>query len=262
MGISLFCVAGMLLAASMVFALVITVGNVQKQDREVMFVLAIIFLAMTVLMSFAAWVMFKTLFRCHEFGICQRGAFQELTMLYKEVDEFTYSATKHYHKGAYLGTQLKMTFVPMKELNKPKMVFSTTIKNADNSLDELRDVVAATVGTRMLQEVQAGQAVAWTDSATLEAEQLRYTPGNWFSKQREQTIAYRDIASFTLHQGKCAIYERGKPKPIITLASSKRNFFPGYYAFSVLYESAQKTSSEDPEPSRLSPDYEMSMDVH
>lgn len=262
-GISLLCAAGLLLAASIIFAVVIAVGGVEKHEREVMLILAITFLPVALLMGIAAWITFKTLFRCHEFGLYQRGVFRELTLLYTEVDEFTYSATKHYHKGAYLGTHLKMTFVPDKELNKPKMVFSTTIKNVDNSLDELRDVVAATVGTRMVQEVQAGKAVSWTDSVTLEAGQLRYTPGNWFSKQPEQSISYHNIASFTLHQGKCTIFQRGKPKPIITLGISKRNFFPGYYAFSVLYESAQKRSGESPVPARLPPDYEqMSIDVH
>lgn len=237
-GISLLVVAGLLLAASLIFIVVIAAGGADKHEREVMLILAICFLPIAALMGIAAWITFKTIFRCHEFGLYQRGVFREHTLLYTDLNEFTYSATKHYHNGAYLGTHLKMTFFPRAELNKPKMVFGTTIKNVDTSLDVLRDSLAAIIGNRMVQTVQGGQSVPWTDLVTLEHDQLRYIPGSWYGRKPEQTISYHDISGFSIEQGKCTIFQRGKPKPIITLGISKRNFFPGYHAFSVLYLAA------------------------
>ena len=49
-------------------------------------------------------------FRCYESGLTRRRGRDELRLLYDEITEFTYSATRMFYKGAYTGTQLSLTF--------------------------------------------------------------------------------------------------------------------------------------------------------
>lgn len=242
-----------LLAIAVILAVVVSIlvtmmlKGVKKNDLEAMVIFSVILSILSVVCVVAAWVTHKTLFHCHEFGVYQRGVSGERRLLYSEVREFTYSAVKHYHKGAYTGTHLKVIFTPDQTLNKPEMKYKATIKNADIAFEQLRDRMAEQLGPFILDRVTSGQTVEWTDSLTLEPEQLRYQPAGIFGKKPEQIIHYAQISSHSLQDITLSLFQRGKPKPFFTTTSGVKNFFPGYFAFKELWSRARLQAANIPE---------------
>lgn len=233
---------------------VLLAGAPAKRDMQAITIVSLVCLLGGALLCIFAWTTFKALFRCHEYGVYQRSALGEKKLLYSEVEAFTYSATRHYHNGAYIGTQLKLAFIPMKDLNKPKLVYSTSVKNVDSSLDQMRDEIAGMIGSRLYREVVAGKAVNWTDAMVLEPGQLRYTVPAIFSKNQPQTIPYQMISGHNVNQGSFSLFQRGKPKPFMTENISAKNFFPGYFAFLALIEGAKTLPKPTVVPDQLPPD--------
>ncbi len=243
-GITSLVIAGLLLIIAMIMVASLAGGNVK--DAETLIIVAIVMSIISALLGLAAWISLKSLFRCHQFGVYQRGIVGEKKLLYSEVDAFTCSATRHYHNGAYIGTHLKLAFIPKAELNKPKIVYKATVKNVDNSLDTMRDEIAKMIGSRLYREVKEGKSVKWNETLTLEPGQLRYIPTAFFGKSPPQSIAYQLISGQTLQQGALSLFQRGKPKPIVSAGSATQNFFPGYFAFLALWEEARKLPASVP----------------
>jgi hypothetical protein len=211
-------------------------GNPKAVDAEVLLIGALITLGLALLFFFITWYVLRYRFRCQAFGVSLRTIFGEKSLRFPEVEVFTYSATRHFHNGVYTGTHLSMSFLPFKEAKKPKIVYSTQVKNVDSSLDEMRDQIAGILAGRLLAAVRAGQTVEWTPNLTLEPDGLRYRPAGLLGRKAAEFLPYSLISSQNMHQGTYQIYQRGKPKPIVTEASSARHFFPGYFAFLNLLE--------------------------
>lgn len=247
-GVTFLVMAGILMTITAVMILGMFVPGGGPKDKEPIIILGCVFAVICVLLCLGAWTCFKSLFRCHEFGVYQRGMIGECKLLYSEVEAFTCSATRHYHNGAYIGTHLKLAFIPRAELNKPKIVYKATVKNADNSLDTMRDEIAKMIGSRLYREVKGGKSVKWNETLTLEPGQLRYIPAAFFGKNPPQAIAYALISGQNLQQGTLSLFQRGKPKPIVSTGSTTQNFFPGYFAFLALWEDARMQPAATPIP--------------
>lgn len=243
-GITMLVVAAVLVLIVIIAVGIVAGGNMR--DTEPLIIMGIAFTVISLLLGLGAWVTFKSLFRCHQFGVYQRNIFGEKKLLFSEVDAFTYSATRHYHNGAYIGTHLKLAFVPNPELSKPKIVYKTTVKNVDSSLDQMRDEIAKMIGSRMYQEVKEGKSIKWNETLTLEPGQLQYIPAGFFGKNPPQKIDYHMISGQNLQQGTFSLFQRGKPKPIVSTGSTTQNFFPGYFAFLALWEDARTQSTTAP----------------
>jgi len=245
-GITMLVIAGVLI---LITAIMLIAVAGKPRDTEPIIIMGSVFSLICVLLGLGAWISFKSLFRCHEFGVYQRGILGEKKLLYTEVEAFTYSATRHYHNGAYIGTHLKLAFVPKPELNKPKVVYKTTVKNVDSSLDQMRDEIAKMIGSRIYREVKEGKSVKWNETLTLEPGILRYIPAAFFGKKPPETVAYSLISGHNLQQGTMSLFQRGKPKPIVSTGSTTQNFFPGYFAFMALWEDARSQPAPAPIPS-------------
>lgn len=219
----------------------VSMGVQKKNDTQALIIVGIGLLCIGAGLCFYTLTLLKALFRCHEYGVYQRSFFGEKKLLYSEVEAFTYSATRHYHNGAYVGTNLKLSFLPMPNLGKPKLVYSTSVKNVDNSLDQMRDEIAGMIAGRLYREVQAGTPTKWTDALVLEPQQLRYTVPAMFGKNPPQTIPYQQITGHTVDQGTLSLFQRGKPKPFMTESISAKNFFPGYFALMALLQQAKQS---------------------
>src|SRR5205823_1023511 len=99
---------------------------------------------------------------CHEWGVYQTGLTGEKKLMYKDVASFTYGATRNYHNGAYVGTTIALSFVPLPEANSRTVSYTASVKNQDADLDMLRDFVARVISSRMAKELNAGETVPWT----------------------------------------------------------------------------------------------------
>ncbi|MFO0814610.1 MAG: hypothetical protein U0796_15420 [Gemmatales bacterium] len=226
----LFLIIGGITLASFLF------GWGKKNDQHVLIIVTAILWTGAVVFFLAIVAIFKQLFRCHLHGVYHKGFFGEKQLLYSELDAFSYAATKHYHKGSYVGTNIALSFFPRTEVNKPRIVYGTSIKNVDHSLDEMRDEIACIIGTRLFEEVKAGRPTIWTENMTLELQGIRYKASTMFGRQPEQTLSFNQVSGHNMQDGNFTLYQRGKPKPVMTEKCSARNFYSGYFAFQALLE--------------------------
>ncbi len=248
MAVTLLVVSGILflITALMILGLFIPGGG--PKNIEPIVIIGCVFGALCVLLVVGAWISFKALFRCHEYGVYQRSILGEARLLFSEVEAFTYSATPHYHNGAYIGTHLKLVFVPKLELTKPRIVYKTTVKNIDSSLEQMRDDISKRIGSRMYRAVKEGKCVKWNETLTLEPGLLRYIPSALFGKKPAETIAYVAISGHHIQKGTLSLFKRGLPKPIVSAGSTTQDFYPGYFAFKALWEEARANPASAPIP--------------
>jgi hypothetical protein len=197
---------------------------------------SVLFLCTALIFLFLSWYFFRYLFRCHAFGVYVRTLFGERSLRYADVDTFTFSTKRQFHKGVYTGTYLNMTFVPFKETKQSKLVYSTQVKNLGSSLDDMRDHIAGILAGRIFRAVQSGETVTWTPNFTLLPEGLYYKPAGFFGRKAPELLAYDLVSGHNTNDGKFQLYQLGKPKPVVTESTSARNFYPGYFAFLTLLE--------------------------
>jgi hypothetical protein len=233
----ILAVIQLLISTALFIALVAEQGR--NPDTTGIFIGASVTLVLGILFVVLAIVVKRSLFRCHAYGVYQRGISGENTLFFHELHEFTYSATRMYHNGSYIGTVVRLVFIPHPESGKKKIAYGTNIKNADASLEHLRNQVSMQLAQKIVDQVLAGKTVPWTNQLILEPEGLRYTKITFFSKGEPTFIAYKDISYVTMHQETLSFHQTSRPKPFITEQASKKNFYPGYMALQALMAKAK-----------------------
>ena len=166
-------------------------------------------------------------FRCYESGLTRRRGRDELRLLYDEIAEFTYAATRMFYKGAYTGTQLSLTF----RAPRGTIRYAAKVQNMDADLDELRDHIAKMIAKRMLGELQAGRAVPWTGDVVFlpQGVQFRRPKMLGLASGPVEILPYEQIRGVNLNQGVFNLYSKAEAKPVISKPVSSANFFPGYF---------------------------------
>lgn len=168
-------------------------------------------------------------FRCHERGVYKASLFGDKMLPYKDVATFTYSAVRHYHNGAYVGTNLTMRFDPAPGSGSQPIAYSTTVQAADDDLDELRDTISGILAENMIQQLATNQIVPWTSNLTFQREGIQYRPAGWISRGEPQFMKYDDYGGYNIDQGVFYLYFKGQQKPITNEQTSAANFFPGFF---------------------------------
>jgi hypothetical protein len=168
-------------------------------------------------------------FRCHERGVYKRGLFGTRQLKYDDVAAFTYSATRHYHNGAYVGTQLVMRFDPRPEALAKTISYQASVSAADEALDSLRDHVSRVLAARMAGELAGGGSVVWTTNLGFSPEGIVYRPSGFLGRKEPLLLPYDRFSHFDFQQGTFRLYAKDNPKPLTTEASSQKNFYPGYF---------------------------------
>jgi hypothetical protein len=168
-------------------------------------------------------------FRCHERGVYKASLFGDKMLPYKDVATFTYSAVRHYHNGAYVGTHLSMKFDPVAGSGSSAISYSTTVQAVDDDLDELRDTISGILAENMIQQLATNQTVPWTTNLTFQREGIQYRPAGWISRGEPQFMKYDDYGGYNIDQGVFYLYFKGQQKPITNEQTSAANFFPGFF---------------------------------
>ena len=185
-------------------------------------------------------------FRCHEWGVYQTGLTGEKTLMYNDVASFTYLAIRNYHNGAYVGTTIRLTFLPLPEANSRTISYSASVKNQDADLEMLRDFVSRVISSRMARELNAGKTVPWTKNIAFRPDGFEYTLAGFFRKQETQFLPYDDYGGWKMDQGKFMLYRRNVSKPLVTEAVSEANFFPGFMLLQAMFHAPQPTDPKQP----------------
>jgi hypothetical protein len=185
------------------------------------------------LAGLAYWLGFSG-FRCHEFGVWRKTPLGERSLRYADVGRFQYSAVRHYHNGAYVGTQLTMRFTPLPEIGTKPMKYTARTKGDDDDLDALRDSVSNLIAARMAEKFQAGQTVSWTTNLEFTPDGIRYRPQKWFQRQPPVVLPYGEYAGYELKGAVFSLLARGQKKAVLTEQAAAENFYPGFFLLQML----------------------------
>lgn len=190
-----------------------------------------IWLGVGILLILWGWHMLVFRFRCHERGVYRRGLFSRRELLYREVASFTFSATRQYYNGAYVGTSITMNFVPEAAPGAKPIGLSRSVRNADRDLDELREHVGRVLAVRLLARLEQGTEVPWGPDALLTPNAVRYRRPKFIGKSDWTDLPYQEVAGTSINDGTLAVFAKGNEKPVLTMPVSAANFFPGYNLF-------------------------------
>jgi hypothetical protein len=172
-------------------------------------------------------------FRCHEQGVFQKSLLGAKTLRYADVGSFLYSATRHYHNGAYTGTHLLLQFRPQ-SAGQPTIKYSSTSHGDDDDLDELRDFISRAIAARKAAQINPGQPVTWTANLQFLPEGIRYRPPGLLGKKDFQLLPYAEYGGYDLQQGVFYLFAKGRPKHIATEQAAADNFYPGFFLLMLL----------------------------
>ncbi|MFN0019998.1 MAG: hypothetical protein ACKVP0_17200 [Pirellulaceae bacterium] len=188
-------------------------------------------LVVSLLFALGAVTQRYMVFRCHDRGVFKGSIFGEKLLPYASVASFTYSATKHYHNGAYVGTQLSMKFEPLAGTGALAISYGASVQVADDDLEELRDFISRQLADRMAEQLSTGQQVQWTPNLVFLREGIQYRPAGLLGIGRKEPhfLPYDAYGGCNLDQGVFYLFVKGNNKAIMTEQASAANFFPGYY---------------------------------
>ena len=215
-------------APVIVLVVFVALGNMQGDFESAG--VAAIFMIISALCALAAASNRRSVFRCHERGVFMRSLFSESQFRYEDVREFTYSATRQYYNGVYVGTVMQLKLVPDPGTGAEKIKYSTTVKNADDSLENLRDHISRVVASRLLDELSKGNRVQWTPNLVFLPDGIEYRPGGFLGRKEAQILRFNELHGFDIQEGTFHLWARNIEKSVMQESIGATNFFPGYYA--------------------------------
>jgi hypothetical protein len=179
----------------------------------------------------------RAYFRCHENGVAQRGLRSQNELRYDEIATFTYHATRHYHNGVYIGTNVSMHYFPTQASGDKPIKYNTKIMNADDALERLRGQICAVMARVLYKAYQAGTPIVWTKNLRLiPGEGIEHTPSGFLGRKEPVKYAWEDVKNFDLQKGYLHIWVENEPKSVVQEACSAPNFFPGLTLFAMLFK--------------------------
>lgn len=205
----------------------------QQNGNDGVVVATLVLLGLGPILAFCSVLMLYSSFRCHERGVWQRSLFGQKTLRYPDMGSFQYGATRHYHNGVYTGTHLSLQFCPL-AAGQPTIKYNTTTRGDDEDLDELRNFISRAIASRMAEQFNAGQPVAWTANLQFLPEGIRYRPDGFLGKKEAQLLPYDNYGGYDLQQGVFYLFAKGNPKYIATEQASADNFYPGLFLLLLL----------------------------
>ncbi|MGI8980003.1 MAG: hypothetical protein ACR2FY_12325 [Pirellulaceae bacterium] len=186
----------------------------------------------------------SSVFRCHERGVFKANFLGEKLLPYACVATFTYSATKHYHNGAYVGTQLAMKFEPLTGSGAPAISYGASVQVADDDLEELRDFISRQLADRMAEQLSTGQPVQWTANLVFLREGIQYRPAGMLGLGRKEPhfLPYDAYGGCNLNEGVFYLFVKGNSKAVMTEQCNAANFFPGFYLLLMMTSPSNEAS--------------------
>ena len=208
------------------------------------FVAAIVLLIVGPLVgALGFWLGFSS-FRCHERGVWKMTPLGQKTLRYVDVGSFLFSSVRHYHNGAYTGTQLTMQFRPISTDRGPIVRYSARTKGDDDDLDGLRDYISRTIAARMAEQLRGGRSVAWTTNLEFTPEGIRYRPSGFLGRKEAQLLPYENYGGYELKQGTFRLLSRGNKKSLASEQAAAENFYPGFFLLlKLLHEPAAEEAT-------------------
>ncbi|MBI3831130.1 MAG: hypothetical protein HY291_16545 [Planctomycetes bacterium] len=187
------------------------------------------------------WTRRNPKFRCCEYGVSWQQGNTDNKFRYTDIEVFTYSATRHYHNGAYTGTYYSFNFVPKPEARAKPIGYTCKINAVDDEMENLRQHIAGVIAGRMARELREGKEVRWTPNMRFVAQGLEVrAPGMLFGRKDAVVIGIHEIERLNFEKGVFYIYKRGESKAVMNEPVSTANFFPGLALLQYLKDQVDK----------------------
>jgi hypothetical protein len=224
-GVSLIGIAGVVAGFVLLF-----------MDGIVLPIVGAVLLLLSPLAWAAAYGCSKGRFRVHERGVYQKNLRGENRLMYPEVASFSYSTTRNFHNGAYVGTDLYLRFDPISGCKSGPIYFATQVKNQDADLEELRDFVAGVIAERMQQQLASGEIVRWTENLAFRPDGIAYTPAGFFGRKETALLTHENYGGWNMNQGVFYLFQTGQKNAVMSEQVSAANFYPGFFLLLSLYQ--------------------------
>lgn len=163
------------------------------------------------------------------------------TVLYRDIESFTYSAMRNFVNGIYNGTSLYMQFTPRAGCGRT-ISHRSNVQGDDDTLDQLRDLISQIIAGRMQVQLAAGEQVAWTNNLTFTQDGLIYRPSGMLKRGKETLLQYQSYGGYSINEGYFFLFEKGKDNYVLAESVGEANFFPGFY---VLLQMAHSPAQAD-----------------
>ena len=147
---------------------------------------------------------------------------------FDEIDVFSFERRRNQSQGRYTGTTYTLVFADRSREQGQGIFYSTTVRNSDEELDDLRDRVAQIIARRMAQTFAAHQSVQWTPEIWFRGDALEYSrQRRLFVPSKVAVIPYDTITDFEIRDGLFYIWTCYQERAVLTINAGGPNFYAG-----------------------------------
>lgn len=202
-----------------------------------------------VLLQVAALLLWLSRFTVHEAGVVKSGLFGTRTVFFADVASLSYGKTRHYHKGAYAGTATRIRLHPRPGAGRA-VTYRGSSHGDDEELDDLQETISRLLGAKMLERLQRGEEVAWTNNLAFAMEGIRYRPAGLFTAKGMKLLPYDAYQGMNIDEAFFYLFEKNRTAALMKERTDSPNFFPGYFVLLMLLHDAEaaRGTTEKPSP--------------
>ena len=183
-------------------------------------------------------------FRCHEHGLERMTMASRKVLRFDEIDVFSCECRRNQSQGRYTGTTYTLVFADRSREQGRGIFYSTTVRNRDEELDDLRDRLSQIIARRMAQTYAAHRSVQWTPEVWFQEDLLEYSrPRRLFVAAKAAFIPYDTITDFEVRDGLCYIWTCYQERAVLTINAGAPNFYPGQILLEGLVRSKRQETT-------------------
>lgn len=167
-------------------------------------------------------------FRCYERGLERVTMTGRKVLPFDDIDVFSFESRRNHSQGRYTGTTYTLVFADRSREQGRGIFYSTTIRNHDEELEDLRERVSQVIARRMAQTFAAHHSVQWTPEIWFRNDALEYIRRRrWFVPTKVVVVPYDTITDFELRDGLFHVWTSYQDRAVLSVGSGAPNFYPG-----------------------------------
>jgi hypothetical protein len=180
-------------------------------------------------------------FRCYERGLERVTMTGRKVLPFDDIDVFSFESRRNQSHGRYTGTTYTLVFADRSREQGRGIFYSTTVRNHDVELEDLRERVSQEIARRMAQTFAGHRSVQWTPEVWFRRDALEYNRRKrLFIPSKVAVIPYDTITDFELRDGLLHIWTSYQQRAVLSLNAGAPNFFPGLIVLEGLARTTQK----------------------
>jgi hypothetical protein len=191
------------------------------------------------------WRVRRVRFRCYERGLERVSMTGRKLLPFDDIDVFSFENRRNHSQGRYTGTTYTLVFADRSREQGRGIFYSTTVRNHDVELEDLRERVSQVIARRMAQTFATHRSVQWTPEVWFRRDALEYNRRRrLFVPTRVAVIPYDTISDFELRDGLLHIWTSYQERAVLSLSSGTPNFYPGLILLEGLARATQRNTPQ------------------